>query len=93
MTHTAEETKEVGAWTIPAQSAFWLGNGQITFYYPPCVEACTEPTYEVVPSLRVKLYREGIQDYEYFEILEKKISEAKHLGIKHNRDRIHTIKN
>lgn len=57
------------------------GNGQVSFYYPPCKDVCSEPTYEVVPSLRVKLYREGIQDYEYFEILEKKIRKAKSLGI------------
>ncbi|MFH1802922.1 MAG: glycoside hydrolase domain-containing protein [archaeon] len=65
-------------WNNP-RSAY--GNGQINFYYPPCRDVCTEPTYEIVPSIRVKLYREGIQDYEYFEILEKSIAEAKSLSI------------
>jgi hypothetical protein len=37
-----------------------------------------------VTNKKIKLFREGIQDYEYFEILEKKIWEAKHLNINTN---------
>jgi len=58
------------------------GNGQINFYYPPCKEGvCSEVNFEVIPSLRVKLFREGIQDYEYFKILEKLIIKADNLNI------------
>jgi len=58
------------------------GNGQVTFYYPPCKEGtCTQPTYDVVPSLRIKLFREGIEDYEYFKILNNTIEEARQVGI------------
>ena len=80
-THCADNPLGQGMdnpWRNPRSS--W-GNGQINFYYPPCIDVCAEPTFEVVPSLRVKLYREGIQDYEYFEILKNKISEAQSLGI------------
>lgn len=60
--------------------SYW-GNGQINFYYPPCVEPCTNPTFDVVPSLRVKLFREGIQDYEYLTMLDDRIKAADGLGI------------
>jgi hypothetical protein len=60
--------------------SYW-GNGQVNFYYPPCIEPCKEPTFEVVPSLRVKLFREGIQDHEYLTMLSDRIELAEELGM------------
>ena len=58
------------------------GNGQTNFYYPPCgLDLFSTPTYEVVPSLRVKLIREGLQDHAYLTLLTELIEEATQAGV------------
>jgi hypothetical protein len=66
-------------WLKPASP--W-GNGAIAFYYPPDRSGpASSPTFELVPSLRWELYREGMEDYEYFYMLRKIIDEVEPLGV------------
>jgi hypothetical protein len=66
-------------WLKPASP--W-GNGVIAFYYPPDPSGpASSPTFELVPSLRWKLFREGQEDYEYFYMLREIIDQVEPLGI------------
>jgi hypothetical protein len=39
-----------------------------------------EPTWRIVPSLRIETYREGVDDFEYAKILEDLIAEGEGRG-------------
>lgn len=66
-------------WLKPASP--W-GNGVVDFYYPPDPSGpASSPTFELVPSLRWKLFREGMEDYEYFYLLQEMINHAESLGV------------
>jgi len=59
------------------------GNGQGCFFYPPSplglgIAAKDE---RVVPSLRLVLHRDGIEDFEYAEIIETLIDQAESMGL------------
>lgn len=48
------------------------GHGLLSFFYPPDPRGPTqEPTNKVIPSYRLALLREGIQDRAVLEILKK----------------------
>jgi hypothetical protein len=49
------------------------GNGVLAYFYPPHPKGTELPQKDVsiVPSLRMVLTRDGIEDYEYAAILEK----------------------
>jgi len=57
------------------------GNGDGRFIYPPLAAADGRPTTPVldapVDSYRLELLRDGIEDYEYFVILQKLLAEKK----------------
>jgi hypothetical protein len=66
-------------WLKPASP--W-GNGVVDFYYPPDPSGpASSPTFELVPSLRWELFREGMEDYEYFVLLQEAIDSASGLGV------------
>jgi len=54
------------------------GNGALSFFYPPSPlgEGLPEKDMTIVPSLRLLLTRDGIEDFEYGAILERLIAEA-----------------
>ncbi len=59
----------------------WGGNGGIVFFYPPCGnQACSTPTFRVIPSVRLKLLREGINDHAYLTMLAQRTSRSSVLG-------------
>jgi hypothetical protein len=47
----------------PVSTAYWPGEGRLV--YPPGQIGSTEPA----PSMRLKFLRDGVQDYEYVEML------------------------
>jgi hypothetical protein len=47
----------------PVSGAYWPGEGRLV--YPPGQIGSTEPA----PSMRLKYLRDGIQDYEYVQLL------------------------
>jgi Concanavalin A-like lectin/glucanases superfamily/Calx-beta domain len=67
-------------WVNPYSS--W-GNGQGSYFYPPSPLGLAIPAKDerVVPSLRLVLHRDGIEDFEYAEIIELLIEEAESVGV------------
>ena len=67
-------------WIEPNTS--W-GNGVMAYFYPPNPLGTALPAKDmtVVPSLRLLLARDGIEDFEYRVILEKLIQQAETVGI------------
>ncbi len=67
--------KQFNPWENPLSS--W-GNGAVAFFYPPCRtgNASAERDMTITPSLRLTLYRDGIEDYEYAVILDSTIKKA-----------------
>jgi len=58
------------------------GNGAMAFFYPPLKDGFpTGPDFTLTPSLRMMIYREGVDDYEYARILEDLIAIANEKGI------------
>ena len=58
------------------------GNGAAMYFYPPRRDGFAEqPDLTVTPSLRIMTYREGVDDYEYAQILEDLIAAGKSTGI------------
>jgi len=56
------------------------GNGDGRFFYPPNRNPNDQSTKyldDPIPSLRLEILREGIEDYEYMVLLEKEIEEAR----------------
>ncbi len=66
-------------WTNPYST--W-GNGVLAYFYPPNPKGTDLPEKDttIVPSLRMVLTRDGIEDYEYAVILERLLGEAKRAG-------------
>ena len=65
----------------PGAKRFW-GNGDGRFLYPPlsCQSPSSEPNLDdPVPSIRLEMLREGIEDFEMLQILKSKLAEAKDL--------------
>ena len=73
------------AYQVPLGIQHHWGNGDGRFFYPlnrdPNNDTKTYVGYPV-PSLRLELLRDGIEDYEYFVILEQLVNSGK--GIKGN---------
>ncbi|MBN4061219.1 DUF4091 domain-containing protein [bacterium AH-315-I18] len=59
------------------------GNGSLAYFYPPnrLGKALPEKDMSIVPSLRMLLTRDGIEDFEYVVILKKLITQAKQQNI------------
>ena len=58
------------------------GNGALSYFYPPSkYGAVAEPTWTIVPSLRIETYREGVDDFEYAKILEDAIAAGETRGV------------
>jgi len=56
--------------------SFW-GNGTVSFFYPPLKTGVSAtPNFTVTPSVRLAMWREGVEDYEYLHFLENLIVEA-----------------
>jgi hypothetical protein len=55
------------------------GNGVLAYFYPPSPQGSDLPEKDltVVPSLRLVLTRDGIEDFEYAVILDRLIKEEK----------------
>ena len=65
-------------WDDPG--SYW-GNGALSYFYPPSkFGPTTEPTWKIVPSLRIQTYREGVDDFEYAKILEDLVATARLRG-------------
>ncbi len=47
----------------------------------PRMSVVTEPTWTIVPSLRIETYREGVDDFEYAKILEDAIAAGETRGV------------
>ncbi len=68
--------------TPPGTKRFW-GNGDGRLYYPPfsCAQPSEEPNFEKpVPSIRLAMLREGIEDFETLQLLKTKLAAAKDLS-------------
>lgn len=56
----------------------WGGNGNIILFYPPCRQGpCNELNFQIIPSLRLKLIREAINDHSYLTLLENRIGRSR----------------
>ncbi|MCX7888063.1 MAG: DUF4091 domain-containing protein, partial [Verrucomicrobiae bacterium] len=67
----------------PGEIGYW-GNGDGRFLYPPNRNPQTDKTKYLcgpVNSIRWELLREGIEDYEYFALLDDAIAAAKKRGV------------
>ena len=60
--------EEEDPWT---DQFFFGGNGDGTLFYPGRPETIGGTTHIPIASIRLKMIREGMEDYEYFRILEK----------------------
>ncbi len=60
-----------------------LGNGALSFWYPPSPLGKDIPAKDmsIVPSLRLLLTRDGIEDFEYGAILERLVADARKAGV------------
>ncbi|MBI4024601.1 MAG: DUF4091 domain-containing protein [Verrucomicrobia bacterium] len=80
-------------WTLPQAAELQLdnpwknpftpwGNGALCYFYPPnpLGKDLTERDLRVVPSLRLALVRDGIEDMEYAVILKRLIHEVRAMG-------------
>ena len=67
-------------WINPSSN---YGNGALAYFYPPSPLGTGLPAKDmtIVPSLRLVLTRDGVEDFEYAEILERLIEEAESLGL------------
>jgi len=53
------------------------GNGVLAYFYPPLKTGPSPvPNFDIIPSLRIELFREGIEDFEYLTILEDAMAGA-----------------
>jgi len=71
--------KQQNPWIDP--SSTW-GNGALAFFYPPDKQKSSLDVFDptVTPSLRLVLYRDGLDDYDYAVILRDSISRAEKMG-------------
>lgn len=72
----------VSGYDTPAGSKRFWGNGDGRFYYPPLSCAVPDRSSEAVPnfeepvpSIRLEMLREGIEDYEMLWLLREKLSD------------------
>lgn len=74
----------VSGYSTPAGTKRFWGNGDGRLYYPPltCAQPSSEPNFEQpVPSIRLAMLREGIEDFETLQVLKSKIQSAKNLTV------------
>lgn len=58
------------------------GNGALSFFYPPRKNGfAPEPDFTITPSVRVMMWREAVDDYEYAWILEQTAAQAQAKGV------------
>lgn len=58
------------------------GNNATDFFKSPCGSGvCAQKNTEVIPTLRLAAFREGINDFEYLKLFDSKIEEAKSLNL------------
>jgi len=70
----------------PGEIGYW-GNGDGRFLYPPNRDVKTDKRKHIsgpISSLRWEMLREGIEDYEYFILLDEAIAAAKQRGVATN---------
>ncbi len=81
--HPQNPYEDPMGWTVgygtPAGTRLPWGNGDGRFLYPPEAAADGNPSQPVldppVDSIRIEMLRDGIEDYEYFVMLEKLLAE------------------
>lgn len=81
--HPQNPYEDPMGWTVgygtPAGTKLPWGNGDGRFIYPPEAAADGNPSQPVldppVDSIRIEMLRDGIEDYEYFVLLEKLLAE------------------
>jgi len=74
---------ETGYGKKPGEIGYW-GNGDGRFLYPPNRDVTTDKQKYLngpISSLRWEMLREGIEDYEYFALLDDAIAAAKKRGV------------
>ena len=47
------------------------GNGVVAYFYPPGDTVSPTPDFTITPSIRLEMFREGIEDYDYMIILDE----------------------
>ena len=59
------------------------GNGALCFFYPPSPKGkdIDKRDLTIVPSLRMVLYRDGIEDFDYAVLLQRLVTDAEAAGI------------
>ena len=61
--------------------SYW-GNGTVSFFYPPLKTGVSPtPDFTVTPSVRLAMWREGVEDFEYLHFLGNLVAEANAKGI------------
>ena len=67
-------------WENPATT--W-GNGALAFFYPPSPagESLPKKDLTIVPSVRLLLTRDGIDDFDYATMLEQRMEQVERSGI------------
>ena len=72
--------KHFNPWENPLST--W-GNGAVAFFYPPCRTGDSSPARDmtITPSLRLTLYRDGIEDYEFAALLNELVGKAESRNI------------
>jgi len=74
---------ESGYGKKPGEIGYW-GNGDGRFLYPPNRDVKTDKRKHLtgpICSLRWEMLREGIEDYEYFTLLDERIAAANRRGV------------
>lgn len=74
---------ETGYGKKPGEIGYW-GNGDGRFLYPPNRDVKNDKQKYLsgpISSLRWEMLREGIEDYEYFALLDEQIAAAKNRGV------------
>lgn len=69
----------VSGYSVPKGTKRFWGNGDGRLYYPPlsCATPSKTPNFELpVPSIRLAMLREGIEDYEMLYLLQEKLKNA-----------------
>lgn len=64
---------------LPQGASCEFGNGDGRFFYPPQRDPNSDTSQSVcepIPSLRLEILREGLEDYDYMILLEKAIEQA-----------------
>ncbi len=70
----------MGGYGIADGSVYFWGNGEGALFYPPRIDPNKyhDPILDApIPSVRLEMLAEGVEDYEYFKILEELIAGEK----------------